>query len=118
MSGSDEEQQVGSELVLQSRYLTASLLHPFEGVVSPSQKKNGDSKVRPQLASRFCHTLKVRCVLSGKRVSTGIGSGIESLLVHVAHERLERAPIALKPVGPEIFGHKVHGLVGVLDQER
>ena len=42
----------------------------------------------------------------------------QSLLVHVAHERLERVPIALKPVGPEVFAHQVHGLVGVLDEER
>ena len=42
----------------------------------------------------------------------------QSLLVHVAHERLEGTPIALKPVGPEVFAHKIHGLVGVLDQER
>ena len=42
----------------------------------------------------------------------------ESLLVHVAHERLERVPIALKPVWPEVLAHQVHGLVGVLDEER
>jgi hypothetical protein len=42
----------------------------------------------------------------------------QSLLVHVAHERLERVPIVLKPVWPEVLARQVHGLVGVLDQER
>jgi hypothetical protein len=44
--------------------------------------------------------------------------GDQSLLVHVAHEGLERVPIALEPVGPEVLTHRVHGLVGVLDEER
>ena len=42
----------------------------------------------------------------------------QALLVHVAHERLERVPVALKAVWPEVLAHQVHGLVGVLDEER
>ena len=42
----------------------------------------------------------------------------QSLFVHLAHERLEGVPIALKPVWPEVLAHQVHGLVGVLDEER
>jgi hypothetical protein len=48
----------------------------------------------------------------------GHGLWDQSLLVHVADERLERVPIALKPVWPEVLADKVHGLVGVLDEER
>src|SRR5258705_13757560 len=33
----------------------------------------------------------------------------QSLLVHVTHERLERAPIALKSVWPEVLAHQVYG---------
>jgi len=90
----DEEQRVGSAVRF-CNHTSRSLLHPFRrrltrDLLAPI------AMLPDAVTIRFASHLKR--ALSALRNSVSSAIGLESVLfVHVAHERLERVSIALKP---------------------
>src|SRR4030095_16192247 len=99
--------------------------------LSPQPTSSGSRQTRRNLRMNILQTWRCQAITGYVRFSSSAShperplralreQGFErhrlsdhSLLVHVAHERLERAPIALNSVWPEVLAHQVHGLVSV-----
>ena len=119
-----DDQLLRIEMKLLQSKLLSRLRLTETGSSSPNNgplgfpKKVEISKSKPNRLSRFASHPERPLRALGEQGFERHRLWDQSLLVHVAHERLERAPIALKPVWPEVLAHQVHGLVGVLDQER